>query len=329
MLGTDFGTMNILKADDSGIKAIRNVFLPLPQEQTSKKQLKRMSIPFVEIENQIYLLGQDAFDYSNVFNNQELCRPMEHGLLNPREENALPILRHMVGGLVGPAEPGELAVYSVPGQTIDAERKVDYHQDVLAEILQFFGYTPKPLVESIAVANVGLKDDGYTGIAASFGAGQINLCVMFKGLSALQFSLARSGDWVSQQIARDCGISEAKANKVKETPNYSVDPKSTERRTREQQASKTYYSALIRYALANIAHMFNSSDDTPVFPEKVPFVIAGGTAMVPGFIELFKAEFTQEDFPIPLGDIRLVEEPFTAVARGCLEEAKLSEEDDD
>jgi len=146
-------------------------------------------------------------------------------------------------------------------------------------------------------------------------------------MSALQFSLARSGDWVTEQISNDCGIPLAKANKIKETQNYSISPNSTERRSREQQAAKTYYSSLIRYALANIAHRFNSAENTPVFPNEVPFVVAGGTSQVEGFIELFKNEFTQEDFPINIGDVRLVDEPLTAVARGCLEEAKLEEED--
>jgi len=44
---------------------------------------------------------------------------------------------------------------------------------------------------------------------------------------------------------------------------------------------------------------------------------------------LFQEQFTQDDFPIDISEIRLVEEPLTAVARGCLEEAKLGAEEDE
>lgn len=328
-IGLDLGTMNIIRADGSGIDLVRNVFLTLPEGQTSKKQLKKMKVPYIEVEGRLYLIGQEAFDYANIFENIELQRPMQSGLLNPVEQDALPIMRTMIAKLIGTSETGDgVVVYSVPGQTLDMDRKVDYHENVLGEIIESLGFIAKPLNEAVAVANVGLADDNYTGLAASFGSGQVNVCVMYRGMSALQFSLAKSGDWISQQIAADCGISLAKANKIKETQNYSISPTSSDRKTREQQAAKTYYAALIRYALANISHRFSESESTPVFPESVPFVLAGGTAMVNGFVDLFKEQFTQNDFPIDIGDIRLVDEPLTAVSRGCLAEAELEDDDE-
>ena len=49
--------------------------------------------------------------------------------------------------------------------------------------------------------------------------------------------------------------------------------------------------------------------------------------MVDGFVDVFKDQFTKNDFPIDVGDIKLVEEPLTAVSRGCLIEAELEEEE--
>jgi len=58
----------------------------------------------------------------------------------------------------------------------------------------------------------------------------------------------------------------------------------------------------------------------------VPIVIGGGTSMIKGFIEVFKAQFNQKEFPINISEIKLVEEPLTAVARGCFMDAALEDE---
>ena len=47
-----------------------------------------------------------------------------------------------------------------------------------------------------------------------------------------------------------------------------------------------------------------------------------------GFIDIFKETFDDSDFPIPISEIRLIEDAHTAVSRGCLSEAQLIEEDD-
>lgn len=329
-IGLDCGTGNFVVASDAGIEIQRNAFLTIEKEATTKRQLKRMKIPYVEIEGQLHLIGKDAFNYSNIFTNKELRRPMKDGLLNPTEQDALPVLRHIVRTLIGAdASPGSKVVYGVPAPPIDAEREVDYHEDVLKELIEMNGFKARAMNEGVALGMAGLADDQYTGISISFGSGMANVAVMYMGMSAIKFSVSKSGDWVDTQVSADCGISKSKAQQIKEKGNYSISPHSEERLSREHNAIKSYYSALIRYVLANIANQFSSSEDTPVFPDEVPIVVGGGTAMPEGFVDLFKEQFTQSDFPIDVGDIRLVDEPLTAVARGLLEEAKLEAEEED
>ena len=66
----------------------------------------------------------------------------------------------------------------------------------------------------------------------------------------------------------------------------------------------------------------------PNFPNEVPIVIGGGTCLVNGFINVFKEQFNQDTFPIPVKEIRIVEDSHTAVSRGCLSEAQLIEEEE-
>ena len=79
-------------------------------------------------------------------------------------------------------------------------------------------------------------------------------------------------------------------------------------------------------SLINISKQFESQE-MPNFPRPVPIVLGGGGSMVNGFIEVFKEQFTQQEFPLNISEIRLVDEPLTAVSRGCYLEAKLDDED--
>ena len=80
--------------------------------------------------------------------------------------------------------------------------------------------------------------------------------------------------------------------------------------------------------MTNLAHQFNNAESVPNFPDKVPVVFGGGTSLVKGFMDVVTEQFNQDDFPIPISEFTLVEDAHTAVARGCLSEAQLIEEEE-
>ncbi|MBC8408590.1 MAG: cell division FtsA domain-containing protein [Rhodobacteraceae bacterium] len=338
--GLDCGTGNYVAASPDKVKIQRNAFLSVDQNPTTKKSLKRLRIPYVELNGKLNIVGKHAYEYAQIFGNQDLKRPMAKGLLNPAEQNALPILKVIMSELLGtPQKENEAVVYCVPGAPIDEENLVDYHEDVLKQLIESLGYTARPINEADALAYTGLIDDNLTGIAISMGAGMCNISIMYAGMPAMNFAVSRGGDFIDENVARDCGISKAKAQYAKETGGVNIGkpkvvieggvPKITHEEilTREQQAVKTYYGVLIRYILANIAKQFEESDSMPNFPDAIPIVIGGGTSLISGFIDVFQEQFNQKEFPIEVGDVRLVDEPLTAVARGCLADALLEEEE--
>ena len=71
------------------------------------------------------------------------------------------------------------------------------------------------------------------------------------------------------------------------------------------------------------------AENMPNFPSDIPIVIGGGTSLVNGFIDVFKEQFDAANFPIPVSEIRIIEDAHTAVSRGCLSEAQLIEEDEE
>jgi actin-like ATPase involved in cell morphogenesis len=325
MKAIDCGTGFFVSVNNQDITLQRNAFLTIDKAVTTLRQLKTLNVPYIEINNKLHIIGQKAYEYAQVFGNKDLKRPMAQGLLNPTEQDAFPILREIISGLVGTAsQENERIVYCIPGKPIDKSQEIDYHKDVLKQIIESLGYSARAINEATALGLVGLQNSELSGIAISLGAGMVNFAILYAGMSALTFSIAKSGDWIDENVARDCGITKAKAQYIKETGNYTIDPASTQERTREQQAIKTYYEVLFRYLLANLAKQFESSN-MPTFPKPIPIIIGGGTASINGFIEVFRDQFQAKQFPLEISEIKIVDEPLTAVARGCYLEAQLEE----
>ena len=336
--GLDCGTSFYIAATEDRIKKQRNAFLTVDGEvKQVKLMLKRQRIPFVEKAGKIHIVGQHAFNYAQIFSTAELKRPMKSGLLNPTEKDALPVLNAIIGELLGEAKDGETCVYCIPSKPIDVQREVSYHEDVLRTIIEQYGYSVKKIEEAVAIGYEGLVDTQLTGVAISMGAGMCNIAVMYQGMTALSFSVSRGGDWIDENVSMDTGVSRAKVTSIKENSN-TLDLSSAnyqniyEEDTDEANvliAIRSYYGALVNYLLTNLKVQFEGVENVPNFPEAVPIVIGGGTSLVKGFLDVFNEQFDQNDFPIPISEIIHIEDAHTAVARGCLSEAQLIEEDDE
>ena len=336
--GLDCGTSFYIAATEDTVKKQRNAFLTVDGEvKQVKLMLKRQKIPFVEKAGKVHIVGQHAFNYAQIFSTSELKRPMKSGLLNPNEKDALPVLNAIIGELLGEAKDGETCVYCIPSKPIDVQREVSYHEDVLRTIIEQYGYSVKKIEEAVAIGYEGLVDTQLTGVAISMGAGMCNIAVMYQGMTALSFSVSRGGDWVDENVAMDTGVSQAKVTSIKENSN-TLDLSSAnyqniyEEDTDEANvliAIRSYYGALVNYLLTNLKVQFEGVENVPNFPEPVPIVIGGGTSLVKGFLDVFNEQFDQNDFPIPISEIIHIEDAHTAVARGCLSEAQLIEEDDE
>lgn len=316
--GLDIGTANLLSAvqNDDGdivVKKQRNAFVDIPVDSHQKAMLARLNVPYVIQGKQMYVLGDAAFELANVLN-KNTRRPMAAGLVSPKEAAAVPVMKLLIESLIGkPAAQGEPLFFSVPGEPIDSERNVVYHKDIFKALLTELGYKAQDVNEGHAVVLSELADDDFTGIGISFGGGMANTCVSYRSLPALTFAVSRGGDWVDNNVANVLGVKPARATMIKES-GFDI----TAPQNREQEAVTIYMRSMVSHVLQNIADRFRMADDMPRFGESVPVVLAGGTPMIPGFAKLVEQEFQKIDFPIPVREVRLAEDPLHAIARGCL-----------
>lgn len=322
--GLDVGTANLLSAEqeiDNGVnvRSERNAFFEIPAEHASNKSmLTRLGVPYATWQGRFYVLGNASFELANLFA-REIRRPMCDGFLAPHEKDAIPMLNFMLERLLGaPQQEGEPVHFCVPAPSIDRENDTVYHEGVVAGLVKKMGYAPVSINEAHAIVYSELEEQDFTGITVSCGGGMFNVCVAYKSIPALTFSVSRGGDWIDEHVAKVMGMTRARATSIKENDVNLLAP-----RSREEEAVVLYYRSLIEYVLSNLKQRFELASDVPQFTAPVEVVVAGGTSLVGGFTEVFAEELSKIQFPVQIARVRRAEDPFTSVVRGCLIAARL------
>ena len=346
--GLDIGTMFIVKAEHDSDGQLefsiqRNCFLQAATSDDTEDILREQKWSFAKVNDDFYILGEDAIKLKNLLTMGddsivvtkvgELRRPMKDGMLNVGEERlSTEIIKEIIRHLVGtPESPGEHLCYCVPGEPVDRNMSVLLHQKMLTSFLKSLGYTVEFIPEAFAIINseqpVSIyegEESEMTGIAFSFGAGMANVCMALKKMPAINFSVARSGDWIDEQVAAQLKDSKARITKFKETK---LDLSDVDFSDMRQYTLAVYYQAMIEHAVKNFANKFNQLDKDKDKAEAGEFeiVVAGGTAMVPGFLDIFKEVLSTMELPFKVKNVRLADEPLYSVASGCLAKALSTE----
>jgi len=294
----------------------RNAFLKVLADESTKKVLQQLELGFVAHGDSGYIVGDPAIELGRIFGKIPR-RPMQKGMLSPDEPVALFILSLLLRQLVGaPGKPGEICVYSVPADPVDGDHNFIYHLGALESALKALGYTPRPMMESHLLVSSELKDQDYTGIGVTCGAGMFNVGIAYKGLPVLSFSTFQGGDWIDQSVSDALGVTLDEANRVREGGMDLQEPKG-----RVEGAVAIYTRTLLHKTVEALKQKVAEAQSLPTFGRPIPIVCAGKVAMSPGFLELFKEEIEQARLPIRIDYIRLAQDPLTAVAQGCLQAA--------
>lgn len=324
--GLDVGTANLLSAsqDANGeivIKHERNAFLEIPSEFAGNRDmLTKLNVPYVSYQDKLYVLGDASFNLANMFG-KEVRRPMQDGFLSAGEQDSIPMMRFIIERLLGePKAAGEPVYFCIPAPSIDKENDTVYHEGIVSGIVRKLGYTPTAMNEAHAIIYSELAEQDFTGIGISCGGGMFNVCVAYKTIPAVKFSVSRGGDWIDSHVAKVMGIPRTRATAIKESGINLMEPKS-----REEEAVVLYYRNLINYVLVNLKQRFQLARDVPQFADPVEVVVAGGTSLVGGFVEVFAEELQKISFPLQIAGVRRAEDAFTSVVRGCLISAALAD----
>jgi len=323
--GLDIGTMFVVGARDVGGKtefsSVRDAFFTLEYNDLLVDMMNSAGVDYVRRGDEVVVVGDKSIEFANTFR-AELRRPLQDGVISPKEKEAFGIIQLILERAVGkPTKAGETCCFSVPAEAIDREdSNIVFHQGMFAQFLEGLGYSPRPLNESEAIAYSELTADKLTGLTLSFGAGMVNACFMMLGVPYLKFAVARSGDWIDRQAAAACNSTVASITALKESGEVDISrPVGW-----EQNAIAMYYHALIKYVALNL-HSQVKAENIPRLKEPIKVVVSGGSSRIRGFKQAFEGEFRKLGWPFDIGEVVMAKDPMNAVANGCLVAAKLAE----
>jgi actin-like ATPase involved in cell morphogenesis len=201
--GLDIGTMNIICAEkdreDIVFTQQRNAFMELDSSDLPKTMLDISKVLYIERKDGISLLGEDAFKFATIFE-KEARRPMTHGIISPKEKEAIPIMKLIVGEVLGqPKKQNEVLYISTPANPIDNDLNVLYHKKTMEMLTKGMKYDTHVIDEGLAVIYSELAENNFTGIGISVGAGMTNVTLAYLATPLMSFSIARGGDWIDEQ----------------------------------------------------------------------------------------------------------------------------------
>ena len=330
--GLDVGTSFIVLAEESSkgkvaYKDFRDAFYVIkPTTPIATKMIEKglAGKVFVkDADGSFIILGKDAIEKA-VERNDSAKRPMYKGVVSSKEKDARRILTYILKEVAGaPSEAGEKLVFCVPAQPVDQEDDdfdVGYHEDVIVKLLTEVGYSARAINEAEALCYSELEKDDYTGVALSWGAGMVNVCVMLNGEPVVTFSTTKSGDWVDRMAAVATGEADSIVQAEKEQGDFTVGQPND---NQVLAAVASYYDRLIDYTTKQLAAAMDGHKSIPKFKDPLPVVVAGGTSKAKGFVDLFAKKLEENAFPLPVKEVRHAADPLHAVARGCLIAAQI------
>lgn len=346
----DVGTMFLVKGEldpmignEPVFTRERNCFLQAASTDDTETTLKENNWSYAKYEDKFYILGEDAIKLKNLLTLSsknsdndnilmtrvgDLRRPMKDGLLNTGEEKlSIAMIQTILKNLLGkPSHKDEALCFCVPGNPVDKDKKVLFHETMLTRFFKSLGYRVESIPEALAIiySEIPTVEDPkeesgearFTGLAFSCGAGMMNVCFAYKKMPLINFAVAQSGDWIDQETAKISGEDVAKVTRYKEN-KFDLD--NVNFANMIECGLEIYYQNMIENGLSIFAEKF-STIDVP-FSAPMDIVIAGGTASIPGFVNKFKSVISGLDLPFAIKDVRLAKNPLYTVARGCFGKA--------
>lgn len=339
-LGLDIGTKNIVLAERKmgklKFKREVNGFVDIIKGDGFVKQmLLGQGIPFIERDDKFIALGSKAEDIAYHFGTI-LRRPMENGVLAVGEEEAMKIMAVIIKSLIGKLEDDAILYYCIPAPAINETVNVRYHQKVLQAILDSYksseGVDVKafPINEARAIVISQIPDK--TGIGISFGAGMVNVSYCLYGMSIYEFSIVGSGDWIDIESARvtgnldDIGGGKHRPKVLVTKAKEKINLGSGLPEMNLEKAIYINYQILIENVARSVADGFRKNEQRARAGRPMPIVVAGGTSMPDGFLDMFKKVLSEQKMPFDIGDVTRAPEPLYAIAEGCLMAAELHED---
>lgn len=328
-VGVDIGTSRIVEYHKEGMRFVKNsvlnAFYSVPYSKLAQGMLDQNNFLYKREGDELLIIGDGAESFANMTNG-EVGRPMASGILNPNEKNGPSIIEHIVKNSVEkPRSLGEKLCFSVPAPKRGNEAATVFHEKMIKSYFVSMGYMARGVSEGHLVTLSELQNDSFTGIGISCGAGLCNICLSYFSVPIISFSISKAGDYIDSSTAAAVGEQTNRVRVIKEESLKLVD----DPKNRIEKALHIYYEDVIMSLIQNLKEAMEESDQMPKIDSAIPIVLSGGTAAPDGFRDKFDDILRDSDFPIPISEVRLSDDPLTTIAKGAYLAACADHDDEE
>lgn len=326
-IGLDIGTANIVVAyntqNDVQTHMQLNAFFTIPYSSITGKTLSSEGVLFFHKNEDLYILGDSAENFANIFGGNTR-RPIERGILNPKENESISVIKAIINKLISkPQKKNERICFSVPGNPIDEQASVVFHESIIKRHLTNMGYMAESVNEGLAIILSELSGNNFTGVGISMGAGMCNICFSYLSVPIVMYSVQKGGDYIDTMVGNSVNEPSTKIKVIKEEElDLSVEP-----RNLIETGLHIYYDDLFSTLSQSLQKVLGSSDNIPRLSKPIPIVLSGGTVLPRGVKKQFIKALKNVRLPVKISDIIIAEKPLNATAKGAMVMAASDEAD--
>ncbi len=306
----------------------RSAYCAVPASAVERKLLQSAGIRFAESGDSHVVVGDAAVELARLFRH-----PMRSLLPQGHVSRHDPLARQLTASLVDallppPQKPNAPCCIALSDSANDP-RSV-YDAEFFTHLVRLRGYTPTIVSPGMAVVLAVLVDSRFSGLGICMGAERTHISLAHRGIELARWSV-------------DCGSAAIDAAWAEAREEYVWDPsgrRSLDRETarlRKEAFGGSLVSpqdddakwlaetvrALLATVLQAIGEGLGSLPHLNDLPRPLDLGCAGGTCLLPGFRRLFEQVAGEARLPLPIGTVRVAEDPSLAVLRGCLIQAEL------
>lgn len=301
-----------------------SVYITLPSSDSEKRLFERARIPYATCDGNTLVFGKPAQELAPLLHVPRF--PILPGGRLPEDD---PLARQLAGALVDsllpdPAHHAEPCALSLPAG--EGSREWEF----FSRLVRLRGYAPLPVSPSSALALAEFGHTAFTGITLIIDPAATVVTLLHQGRILASASLPQGGDWIDEHLARKterlvwdmAGNSYVDIEAVRRWKQETA-PALQAPQTDDVQLLSYIYEQLFQDALREFAGACRNSLVLPTLPPRFSVVCCGEPTLLSGFAHLLGRQIGRGHLPFAISDIRVVDDPVFAIARGGLIQAEL------
>lgn len=328
-IGLDIGSYGVRSLRREGdalrTRSSRMYCAALKDSTSHRRLLEQAGLPFILSEDSIMLLGDAAWDSSDLFNTP--CRPL---LLDGHLPEDDPLTRQLTGTLIEsvlpPAGAGSICCLTVPGGTDLQSGPHRTDTEFFVRIVRLRGFEPKIIPASQALILGELARSSFTGIGLVCGASGCEALLAHRGQPLCHARIDEGGHWIDRALATQHGESPAA------TPSASGLDVAQATRLREAietaprefaQATSMLLSHVVDHLVERFAEELVRQPRAVELPQPLSMICAGGLTRSPGFLAMLNDALLSHPWSVRCHLPRLTGQASRSILRGLLISAEL------